>query len=134
MMILNDPKSFVINVTGASTGRLYEGLFKAKPLLSHREKIRQDVLRRRILETEGGAVPGEDANNIANIFSKIWVHVTEAPSWWKDARDGIELLDEEPVIAVLNEVLRVQKEMQDSMQKQGEEAKVSLTKSPETVK
>jgi hypothetical protein len=123
--ILNDPRSFLVDVVGSSTGRKYNGLFRVKPFLSHRDKLRRDEIKRQLI----GSLPDGTSNaasQIAEIFGKIWAHLVEAPSWWKDAGNGIDLIDEEPVVAVIEELTRIEKEAQKSITESGDQAKTDL--------
>lgn len=128
-MILNDARSFCIDVVGA-TGERYNGVFQAKPLLSHREKLRMDEIRRSLLGQDNGQVANEYAIRIANIFSKIYSHVTVAPAFWTTKNNGLDLLDEEPVMAVLEKVIEIQDEVTKAITKSGEEAKEEIAGKP----
>lgn len=124
-MVLNDPKSFSIDVEGSITKRRYEGVFKVRPLLTHRQKLQRDEMKRQLL----GAMPESatnDAFKTAVIFSKIWIHLVEAPSWWKDAANGIELLDEEPVSAVVDKIVDIENEVMGKIVQEGSKAKEGL--------
>ena len=118
-------KNFTIDVKGSVTGEHYKGLFKIKPLLSHKDKLRRDEIRRSLLG-ERAVDASENAQTMASIFSKIYIHLIDAPSWWTNADNGSDLLDEEPVQQVLTEVLRIENEQIDSVKKAGEEAKKEL--------
>jgi len=127
--VANIAVEFSVSVTGETTGEMFKGVFKAIPRLSHSANLRRDQLRRDIL----GPKPedaGPDAQNVAAVFSKIWVHVTEAPSWWKDSRNGLELLDETPVAAVYDNVARIEREAVESVRKAAEVAQEELKKAP----
>ena len=119
------PVEFSISVEGEITGEMFKGVFKCVPRLSHAGNLRRDQMRRDIL----GPKPEEaspDAQNISMVFSKIWAHVTEAPSWWKDSRNGLELLDESPVAAVYDQVARIEREAIEAVKKAAEQAKAEL--------
>lgn len=124
-MILNDPRSFSVEVEGTTTKQKYNGLFKMKPLLSHREKLRRDEIKRQIL----GALPEgalQASERTAIIFSKIWVHLIESPAWWREAGNGLDLLDEEPVMAVIDKIVDIEMEVLGKTEKEGEEAKKEI--------
>ena len=130
-MILNDPKSFSVDVEGSMTKNSYKGVFKIRPLLSHRDKLRRDELKRQLI----GATPdgtGVAALRTAEIFSKIWVHLTESPSWWRDAGNGLDLIDEEPVVAVIDKIVEMEQEVMGGISKEGEEAKKELVEIAKT--
>ncbi len=118
-------KSFTVDVKGSVTGETYKGLFKVKPLLSHKDKLRRDEIRRSLLG-EKATDASENAQTMASIFSKIYIHVIDAPSWWTNADNGSDLLDEEPVQQVLTEILKIESDQIESVKKQGEEAKKVL--------
>lgn len=112
----NIPVEFTIHVVGETTGEDFRGLFKAVPRLSHRDNLRRDQLRRDILGPSPETA-GADALNVAAVFSKVWVHLVETPSWWKDAKNGLDLLDETPVAAVYENVARIEREAMEAIQK-----------------
>ena len=117
----NIPVEFSVSVTGEVTGETFKGVFKAVPRLSHRDNLRRDQLRRDLL----GGKPEDaspDAMNVSLVFSKIWVHLVEAPSWWKDSGNGVNLLDEAPVAAVYDNVARIEREAIEAVQKKSQEA------------
>jgi len=120
------PVEFSINVTGTS-GEVFKGVFKVKPRLNPREVLQQDQIRRDLLG--GGpknAEPSQAASSTASVYSKIWAHLIEAPSWWKDAQNGIELLDEEPIVKVYDEIVRIEKEHIDAVKAAGVKAAEAL--------
>lgn len=121
----NVPVEFSINVPGEVTGDNWKGVFKAKPRLSHRDTLLQDQFRRDLLGPKADAA-GQAATANSLIFSKIWVHLTEAPSWWKDAGNGVDLLDEAPVVAIYDNIIRIEKEAIDKVKKDAEKAAEDL--------
>lgn len=124
-MFVNEPVSVVVDVVGSVTGRRWEGAFKVRPRLSHRDYMRKDIMRRDLL----GARPDEAdevASQMAEAFSKIAMHLTDAPSWWKDANNGMDLLDGEPVATLYKLISDKEKEASDSLKTKAEEAKVEL--------
>jgi hypothetical protein len=121
----NLPVEFTINVTGEITGETFRGVFKVKPRLSHRDTLLQDQMRRDLLGPKPGEA-GQSAVASALVFSKIWAHLSEAPNWWKDASNGVDLLDEAPVVAVYDAVQKAEKEAVDAVKKAGEKAAEEL--------
>jgi len=125
-MVLNDPKSFSVDVKGESTQQQYSGVFKVRLLLTHRQKLQKDEMKRQLLGV-APENPSQDAFKTAIIFSKIWAHLVEAPSWWKDAGNGIDLLDEAPVDDVISKLAAMEEELNKSLSKEGDKAKEELT-------
>ncbi len=127
-MYSNEPVEFTIDITGEKTGEKYPGVFKARPRLSHLDTLRMDQVRRDLLGPKP-ELASDDAKNVASAFSKIWAHlVAPTPRWWEASGGGINLLDEDPVAAVYANVLRIEKEAQEAVVKQGEKARESLKK------
>lgn len=125
-MILNDPKTFSVDIKGSVTKTNYSGVFKVRPLLSHRDKLRRDEMKRQLI----GGFPDStsvSAMRIAEIFSKIWAHTVDAPSWWKDSGNGIDLLEDDPVEEVINKILEIEREALGIVEEEGEKAKKELT-------
>lgn len=118
-------ETFTIDVTGPS-GAKYPGVFKAKARLTHRDSLVQDQFKRELLGPNSDRPIDNDAKAVADVFSKIWVHLVDAPLWWKEAGNGIDLIDNEPVTAVYKEILRIEKEAFEKVLKKGEDAAAAL--------
>lgn len=123
----NVPVEFSINVTGETTGETFKGVFKVKTRLSHRDTLLQDQMRRDLLGPKAEAA-GQAAVANSLIFSKIWAHLIEAPSWWKDSGNGVDLFDEKPVVAVFDQIVKLEKDAIESVKKAGEKAAEELKK------
>lgn len=125
-MVLNDPKSVAIDVVGSTTKRRYDGIFKIRLLLSHRQKLQKDESKRQLL----GTLPDSasvDAMKTAIIYSKCWAHVIDAPGWWKEAGNGLDLLDDEPAGLLYDKIVSMEESLTNTVEKEGEEAKKELT-------
>jgi len=127
----NEPQGFTIHVKGESTGETWDGAFKAKPKLTHRDSLRRDQWRRELIGSGLGVDAGSRAANIAEIFSKVWVHLVEAPKWWTDNGNGLDLIDEAPAVAVYENIIRIEKEAYEALAKEAEAAKAELQKTAE---
>lgn len=119
------PVEFSISVTGETTGESFKGVFKAKVRLSHRDTLLQDQMRRDLLGPKPESA-GQAAVANSLVFSKIWVHLTDAPSWWKEAGNGVDLMDESPIVAVYDGIVKLEKDATDAVKKAGEAAAVEL--------
>ena len=120
----NNEKSFTINCVGAS-GERWAGEFKVKTRLSHRDNLRRDGFRRDLLGSSASTASPE-ASATAELFSTIWAHLLNAPTWWNSMGNGLDLSDEEPVLEVFNQIVEVRKNEQAEMEKKAEEAKKLL--------
>ena len=118
----NLPIEFIVDVPGETSGETFKGVFKAIPRLSHSANLRRDQLRRDLLGPKAEEA-GPDAVNVAVVFSKVWAHLTETPSWWRESRNGLDLLDESPVAAVYDNVTRIEREAFEAVKKKADAAK-----------
>lgn len=123
----NLPQEFTIKMVGQLSGEEYKGVFKVRPRLNLQQRLTRDQLRRDLLGAKGDEA-GADASNIALVFSKIWVHVIDAPGWWKDAKNGLDLEDDEVVGKVYEEVVRIETESIAALTKKGDAAAEELKK------
>lgn len=124
---MNIPVEFSISVVGEVSGETQKGVFKAKPRLSHRDTLLQDQMRRDLLGPKPESA-GQAAMANSLVFSKIWTHIVESPSWWKEAGNGVDLLDETPVVAVYDNIVRIEKEAIDAVKKSAEKVAENLKK------
>jgi len=97
--------TFVINMTGNQSGNPYQGEFKAKTLLTRRELLHADAIRRNLLGMFGAnpeiAMPAMQSD--AFVAGQLAVRVIESPSWFMSAGEGgIDL----PDANVLEEIMR----------------------------
>lgn len=116
---------FTVSVIGETTGEKWYGQFKTKTRLSHRDQFRRDQIRRDLLgPNPEGASPR--AENAAEVFSEIALHLVEAPSWWKNADNGLSLEDDNVVAEVFNEIMKAKAEAQAALAKKAEDAKKAL--------
>lgn len=123
--------TYAMSVEGSVTGEQYRGAFKFKIRLSHRDTLRQDALRRDLLgPNPEGQLPSQAADSTSRVFSKIWIHLLDAPDWWKAKGNGLDLDDEEPVMDLLNQIQTKEKEANLALQKKAEEAKKALAEEP----
>lgn len=129
-MYSNEPVEFSVDVKGEKTGEHFPGVFRARPRISHMDDLRMDQIVRDLLG-KNPKEAGEGAINVAKAFAKIWVHLVvdeKTPRWWTESGMGIRLLDEDPVAAVYQNVLRIEREALEEVLKKGEEAKAELKK------
>ncbi|CAB5221504.1 hypothetical protein UFOVP244_181 [uncultured Caudovirales phage] len=94
------------NVIGENTGKSYDGTFKVQKYLTNKE--RSSVSR--YLETLCRDIE-RDTNLILlmQAISHMKVHTAEAPSWWTDSENGLNLMDTEPVFKLYSLLLQAQR-------------------------
>lgn len=122
-MVIDTP--FSISIVGESSKERITGKFRAKTVLSHRDYIKKDQERRRLIGNFGGD-PDDRCRNLSIICSELSVRLTETPGWWKDSDGGLDLVDDNVLANVFNEAMRIEKEAYEEKQKQADAAKADL--------
>ncbi len=126
-MANDSSSSFTIKVVGESTGTNWSGVFKTKLRLSHKDQLRRDQLRRELLGDKAEQASGR-AQNQAEIFSEIAVHLIDSPQWWKVSDGGLDLEDDVVVKTVYDEILKAKADAAKKLSDAGEAAKAELQK------
>lgn len=117
----------IVNATGEITGEQYTGKFTFKTRLSHKERMQIDTLRRQILGPQPeGAVPSPRALSAAQIFANLAVRTLDAPSFWKNSDNGMDLADDDLVSAVYDAAIKAEEDEIQKVRKAGEDAKKDL--------
>lgn len=124
-MANNEPVVFEIKETGDITGEQWFGSFAAKQRLSYRDQLKRDQIRRDLLGTDA-ANATQLARSQAEIFSELAVRLTKAPSWWTEAGNGLDLTDDNVVLAVYRSAMKVEQDALEELKKKSEEAKKAL--------
>ncbi len=126
---MTNEKSFTVSVEGDVTGEKWYGSFKAKTLLTHRDNLRIDQLRRDLLGgLSDGPAPGRTAIETSIAMAEMGVRITDAPEWWRASNNGLDLADNNVVQAVYNECMKAEKENLDELRKKAEGLKAELKK------
>jgi hypothetical protein len=117
---------FSLDVYGDSTGERWIGDFKAKLRLSHRDHMAKDMAKRALLGSDA-QFASQDSIVRAEMFAHIGASLTQTPGWWKEKGNGLDLFDDNVVIAVYEKVVEEQTKVVAEIKKKGEEAKAALT-------
>lgn len=119
--------SFTVNITGETTGRVYTGKFLVKTVLSRRDSFIADERRRSLLGTNpqaaSPAVQGE-----AFIFGQLFVRILEAPKFWSDADNGLDLEDANVIGEVFKLTMEKEEERIKQLKEEAQEAVKTLSK------
>ncbi len=126
-MAIKDAR-FSLNVTGAQTGETFRGDFVVKLSLSYADRLRKDQLRREYLGSQSPELATSEAVYLAGALAECQVRIVESPAWWRDSRNGLDLVDEVIVVELYQNIVRVDKEAQEALQKKGAEALEELRK------
>jgi len=103
-MIDNSPTWVEIDVTGGSTNK-YFGRFSVKPFLTHEEKA--DAVRLAERYTRGIEKSG-DQRMFMTTLAFITLHIVETDAAWWNSKNGLDLIDEEPVYEIANKIGDIQ--------------------------
>ncbi len=124
-MFDTSPVSFMVDVEGDVTGHRYDGTFKIKPILTHAEQLMRDIIMRDLLgpNPKDGSIR---AVSQAGIIAEIRVRCVETPSWWKDARDGLSLYDENVIATIYDKCLEIDAKWKEDVKSKSDKAKVDL--------
>jgi hypothetical protein len=120
------PRSKItVKVTGMLTGQEWAGEFEFYRVLTHRQQLEKDRTRREFLGAFSEAV---DPNTFgrANAFADLKVRVISAPSWWENSNGGLDLIDDEVLLAVFEAVLKNENEFVAERMKKVADAKKDL--------
>lgn len=100
MMNISNEHTFPVKIIGSKTKKVYEGTFKVKCLLNLDEQIQRDLAFDS--DTRGSMTLLAESRLFARAISELEARVIDAPSWYKDARGGRELLDKNVVLELAN--------------------------------
>lgn len=121
-------KTEYVTVTGDKTYEQYVGDFKFKTMLSHRDHLSEDRVRREYLTGPAGAEASLEAENTARVFAQLAVRIVDAPMWWRESSNGIDLPDNNVVAEVYKLALKAEADQLEALAKKAEEAKAKLAK------
>lgn len=110
--------TFQLDVVGTDTGLQYKGEFTVKTILTIGERHSEELEKTRLLSDY--ANPSDGLYGIATYLSKVRASVTDSPKWWKDTLDGAEILDENVIIALYDECVKVQTEWKLKLKEKAE--------------
>lgn len=123
----NNVGSFSLNLEGETTGTQWFGQFKAKKKLSLRDQLNRDKIRRELLGTIGGESDPR-ALSIAYVLSELGVRITEAPPWWKEQANGLDMEDGNVVTKIYETALDIETNALAERKAKADAAKVDLKK------
>jgi hypothetical protein len=122
-----DTFSFSIAERGEVTGETFNWSFTSKRMLSIRDRITRDGIRRQLI---GERPQDAESNTImrAEMLAFLQVSLVETPKAWKDAGNGLDLFDDNVVLLVYEKTVEGQNKAIEEAEKTGDEAKEKLRK------
>jgi hypothetical protein len=119
--------SFSIAERGEVSGTTFNWSFTAKRMLSIRDRITRDGIRRQLI---GERPQDAEANTVmrAEMLAFLQVSLTETPKAWKEAGNGLDLFDDNIILKVYDLTVDGQNKAIEEAEKAGDEAKEKLRK------
>jgi len=116
---------FSIHVVGDTTGKLWVGDFRAKAVMTFRDKLNSDRLKRDLL---GADAPGASSEAIVSstIIGDLSVRLTETPEWWSSTKGGLDLADFNVLEAIYLAAKDVESAHVKSVEDAGKKAETAL--------
>lgn len=116
---------FTVNIATDDFPEPLRGKFVVKTKLSMKEIMAMDNLRRQYLGPNGGESDGLAAT-IARDLAEIQIHTVDAPSWWIESKNGLEIQDVKIVLDVYDELQKVKRSNFGSLAEKAQAAKEDL--------
>lgn len=106
-----------------SRGTYWRGEFMFKPEMTRREAFQADARRRYIIGgTPTGTEPPSALQAEAYMLGILSVRITDCPTWWIDADNGLDLPDPAIVMAVYDLLIQMDEEIAQQLNEKAEEA------------
>jgi hypothetical protein len=115
---------FEIHVVGNVTGKTWDGKFRAKAVLTFREQMQADKMRR---EFTGPDVTDPDIAAQAIILSDLFYRLTDAPEWWRANANGMDLSDPNVLKEVFEGAKKVESDYLEKVKAEAEKARGVVT-------
>lgn len=120
------PKSKnTIKVVGALTGEEWSGEFEFWTVLTHRQQMERDRLRREYLGARELEAPNRTRSQ-AEALSDLQVRIFKAPSWYVTSNQCQDLVDDEVLTAIYDMVIKAENDFFLERDKKVKEAKGEL--------
>jgi hypothetical protein len=132
MFLPSNEHTFHFKATGEKTKQKYEGTFTVKCLLTAVEAV--EVGLRTDAFNRGSKTIHSSVAILNRAFAELDIRILKAPSFWKDANDGRDLLDPNIVLEVFDQALGAEKVYTDRVEAAAKEADEQAEKAIETKK
>lgn len=116
---------FTVSIPQQAGEEPLRGKFRVKVKLSYRDILNMDAMRRQLLGPGGGEADGFAALIASNV-AKIRIHSLETPSWWREAEEGLGFDDIGVIVAIANELNKIEKDHLEDLKKLAEKATEDL--------
>lgn len=88
-------KEAIVNFkhTGAVTGYNYDGEFKVKCILTIADRHRLEIEKTQMMADFQN--PSTTLSILSTVLAALRVRIIKAPDWWKESKEGADIIDEE---------------------------------------
>lgn len=119
MSLPKNEASFDFEHIGELTGKKYEGQFTCKCILSLADKRVLEIEKSRI--TADLMNPTGDLSALGTVIANLRVRVLDAPDWFRQAIQNLEILDEEVIFEIYGKCLGKAEEWRKKIKEKAEE-------------
>jgi len=118
---------FSIHLVGDNSEKTYKADFVTTKILSHRQRLMRGELERQYIGTTSPQAAHPDdverARVLATINSSL---LTPVPQFWRENGMGLDLLDDNIIVEIYSNVVRIQAEAAEKVIKKSEAASERL--------
>lgn len=133
MALKGDTFAFSISQVGETTGEKFNWAFTAKRRLSIRDRIQKDSIRRSLVGDKPEFALPETVFR-AEMLAHLSVSITDSPKAWRESGDGLDLYDDNVLLAIYDEINKGQAEVQAQVEAEAKETKEKLRKTARSKK
>ncbi len=113
-------KTFEVDVLGTDTGVQYQGQFTVKCILNMADRHSMEMEKTRLMADY--ANPSGGLAGIAITLATLRTKVIKGPPWWENSDGGINIMDENVIIAVYDQCSQAESEWRKSLKETSEKA------------
>ena len=118
MDLPKNERTFEFEEVGDTTGKTYNGKFISKCILNISEKRLLEIEKTRLNADMSN--PSGNLSAIATIISNLSVRIIEGPEWWRQSAGGLELQDENVLVALYDKCLDQEEEWKKDLKAKSE--------------
>lgn len=103
-----------VDVKGDTTGLRWQGEFTVVAVPTLAQRHRYELERSRLMADLKNPTPSLQA--MSEVMATVNTRILKAPDWWKQAYDGIELLDHNIAVAIYDQILDAEETWREQLQ------------------
>ena len=115
-------RTFQIDEKGVDTDVQYKGDFTVKCVLNMGARHREELEKTRLMADY--ANPSNGLFGIATTLATLRVRIVKGPDWWTESDGGTNIIDENIVLSLYDECLRLEREWRKELKDKAEESQL----------